>query len=607
MDGSADSEFELGEAAGGWCWVATSGSLGVQSGVRSILTIFLRHRGKVALGVVCLLVTDGAQLTIPLVVKGVIDRLAGESATRAWLGEQALLLCGLAAIVAAFRFAWRHFFFSTARLAELDLRNRILDHALSLKSRFFNQTRTGEFMALATNDVESVRQAIAMGFVAGFDGSVYALVGIAAMFRLDPLLALLTILPLPLLAVLMALSLKAVYNRWDAVQAAFEGLAEKTRESVAGMRVLRAYGRAAENSADFERGNEEYFRKYMRYVTVDALFHPAVLLLAGSCVAILLGAGGLRVMEGRTSIGSFVAFTSYLGMLTWPMIAAGWMVSLVQRAAASMDRINHLLEIRDTEQGESRRHSGLAAPIRGRIEAKNLTFSFPGQERAALLGVSFLLEPGESLGVVGQVGAGKSALAQLVCRLHDPPAGSLMVDGKDVLDFPLETLRSAVAYVPQEAFLFSDTIAENLRMGNPRATQEEMERVCKLASLHDEILSFPRGYETLLGERGVTLSGGQKQRLCLARALLKEAPILVLDDTLSAVDADVERRILAGLSGAVQNRTLIVISHRVSAVRDLMRILCLEDGKVIQSGTHDELSAVPGFYQRMVELQEVEE
>ena len=579
----------------------------MKSGVKSILREFWTHRWKVVLGLACLLVVDAAQLAIPLVVKGVVDELAASSATGSFIARQALILLGLACVVALFRFAWRHFFFSAARKVELDLRNRILNHAMGLSTRFFSGTRTGEVMALATNDVESVRQAIAMGFVAGFDASIYAVVAIAAMLWLDPVLALWTILPLPFLAALMGVSLQAIYNRWDRVQSSFEGLTEKVRESVSGIRVLRAYAQEEGDVEDFEARNRDYYGKYMRYVAVDAYFHPAILLLAGTCVAILLGVGGSRVMEGRTSIGAFVAFSSYLGMLTWPMIAAGWMLSLVQRAAASMDRINHLLQIRDTEQRGDPRPPGLTSPIRGRVEARNLTFSFPDQERAALSGVSFLLEPGESLGVVGQVGAGKSALAQLVCRLHDPPPGTLMVDGKDVLDLPLEALRRAVAYVPQEAFLFSDTIAENLRVARPGATHEEMERVCRLASLHGEILSFPRGYETLLGERGVTLSGGQKQRLCLARALLKEAPILVLDDTLSAVDADVERRILVGLSGAVQNRTLIVISHRVSAVRDLMRILCLEDGRVIQSGTHDELSAVPGFYQRMVELQEVEE
>lgn len=573
----------------------------MRSGIASILKIFWAHRRNVAVGIVCLLVTDAAQLSIPLVVRSVVDDIVDRRVSGARVGEMAVVLLGLAFTVALFRFAWRHFFFSTARLAERDLRRRILDHALTLSSRFFTKTRTGEFLALATNDVESVREAIAMGFVAGFDASAFALFGLGAMFWLDPVLAALTILPLPLLAVIMAVSLKALYVRWDAVQASFEDLTEKARESVAGVRVLRAYVREEEEALDFEKKNADYFAKYIRYVRVDAFFHPAILLVAGTCMAVLLAAGGARVLEGRTSMGSFVAFASYLGMLTWPMIAAGWMVTLVQRAAASMDRINALLQTREDE-GTLPRAPTL--PLRGSLEARGLTFSYPGQVVPALSGVSFGVAAGGSLGVVGEVGSGKSTVAQLLSRLYDPPAGALFVDGRDALELPLDYLRRGIAYVPQEPFLFSDTIAENLRVANPGASADEMREVCKLAALNEEIEAFPQGYETLLGERGITLSGGQKQRLCLARALIKPAPVLILDDTLSAVDADAERRILAGLKRAAGLRTLVVISHRVSAVRDLDGIICLQRGAVVQSGTHTELSQKPGFYRDMVELQE---
>ena len=573
-------------------------------GLRSISSLFWRYRWRVVLGGLCLLVADGGQLAIPLVVKRVIDALAGGGATAGLIARQALVLLFLAVLVAGFRFFWRHFFFSMSRLAELDLRNRILDHALTLSARFFTRTRTGEIMALATNDVESVRQALAMGFVAGFDASIYALVAIAAMLWLDPLLALWTILPLPLLAVIMAVSLQAIYSRWDAVQASFEGLTEKTRESVAGIRVLRAYNQEGGDVGDFDGHNLDYFRKYMRYVRVDAFFHPAILLVAGSCVAILLGVGGARVMEGRTSIGSFVAFASYLGMLTWPMIAAGWMLSLVQRAAASMARIDALLDLSEVEDRTAA--DGLPLTLRGDLEARDLTFSYPDQAVPALQDVSFRVAPGGSLGIVGEVGSGKSTVVQLLLRVYDPPQGTLFVGGSDALSLPVRSLRERISYVPQEPFLFSDTIAENLRLAKPGATEPEMARACALAALHEEIASFPEGYRTLLGERGITLSGGQKQRLCLARALLKPAPVLVLDDTLSAVDADAERLILDGLAQATADRTLVVVSHRVSAVRDLDQILCLKEGRVIQSGTHEELAAVPGFYRQMIELQEME-
>lgn len=576
----------------------------MQRGVVSILKIFWRYRSAVLLGIVCLLITDAAQLATPLVVRSVVDGLVGGGTTAREIAWMALLLIGLALTVAVFRFAWRHFFFSSARKAEFDLRSRILDHALTLTARHFTRTRTGEFLALASNDVESVREALAMGFVAGFDATGYALFAIGAMLWLDPLLALMTILPLPLLAAIMAVSLKAVYTRWDAVQASFEDLTEKVRESVAGVRILRAYAREPEDTADFEGKNADYFAKYMRYVRVDAFFHPAILLVAGSCMAVLIGAGGARVLTGRTSMGSFVAFASYLGMLTWPMIAAGWMLSLVQRAAASMDRINALLETGEVERGPASAPPGFQ--LRGELEAARLTFSYPDQAEPALKEVSFRVPAGGTLGIVGEVGSGKSTVAQLLLRLYDPPGGSLLLDGQDILGLPLPITRAALSYVPQEAFLFSDTIAENLRLGRAGAANEELEAACRMAALHEEIEGFPRGYETLLGERGITLSGGQKQRLCLARALLKEAPVLVLDDTLSAVDPDTERRILEGLRGARAGRTVVVISHRASAVKDLDRIICLRRGALVQAGTHEELLAQPGFYRDMVELQEME-
>lgn len=575
----------------------------MKRGAKDILRIFWRFKTRAALGIVCLLMVDGAQLAVPLVVKGVVDGLVGGTATARWIGLQALILLALGLTMASFRFAWRHFFFSLARKAELDIRNRILDHALTLPTSFFSKTRTGEFMALATNDVESVRQALAMGFVAGFDGSIFALVAVSAMLVMDPALTGMVILPLPLLGALMALSLRAIYNRWDAVQASFEALTEKTRESVAGMRVLRAYDRATPDVADFNAQSEDNYRKTMHYVKVDAVFHPAILLLAGSCVAILLGAGGGRVLSGKLSIGSFVAFTSYLGMLIWPIIASGWMMTLVQRASASMDRINALLDVSDVEP-RSRPGDGTAA-VEGALRAEGLTFTYPGSDRPSLESLSFDVPKGGSIGVVGEVGSGKSTLVHLLMRIYDPPPGTLWMDGRDIVDLPVDVLRQATAYVPQEPFLFSDTIAENLRLGKADATREEMRWACGLAALDEEVAAFPQGYETLLGERGITLSGGQKQRLCLARALLKRSPVLILDDTLSAVDADTEAAILGSLRQARSGVTTVVISHRASAVRDLDHIVVLRGGRLVARGTHRELMAHAGYYRDMVELQEM--
>ncbi len=573
-------------------------------GVRDILKLFFRYPWRVALGVACLLVVDGAQLSIPLVVKVVIDGVASFSATSPWIAKEALIILGLSLAIAAFRFAWRHFFFSASRLAEISLRQKIFDHAMTLSARDFTTTRTGEVMALAMNDVETIRQALAMGFVAGFDSTAYAVVALCAMFWLDPGLTAMVILPLPLLAVVMAVSLKAVYERWDAVQSSFERMTEKVRESVAGMRILKAYVQRDGDCADFARYNEDYFKRFMHYTTVDALFHPLIMLIAGSCVAILLGAGGARVITGQTSVGSFVALTSYLGMLTWPMIAAGWMLTLVQRAAASMDRINAFFD-RKPQAEEAEQPAG---PLTSHeIDIRALTFTYPGSEAPSIRNLSVFVPEGGSLGVVGEIGSGKSTLVQILSRLYDPRPGSVFIGGVDITKIALQRLREMIAIVPQEAFLFSDTIAQNLLLGNPAATAKEIQEACSLAAISDEIEAFPNGYETLLGERGITLSGGQKQRLCLARALLKEAPVLLLDDTLSAVDAGAERKILAGLARARKTRTTIVVSHRVSAVRELDRILVLKRGAVIQQGAHAELMATEGYYREMAELQEIEQ
>ncbi len=571
--------------------------------LRDILRLFLRHRWHVAAGMVCLLATDGAQLAVPLVVRRVVDGLAASSLTAPEVGRAGLLLLGLALTSAFFRFAWRHFFFTASRRAEVELRQRVFDHALTLSPEELARTSTGQVMALATNDVDSVRQALAMGLVAGFDATGFALATLAAMLALDAGLAGVAILPLPLLAVVMFYSLRAVYQRWDAVQASFEAMTEKTRESVAGIRVLKAYAQRAGDTADFDRHSREYFRQFMRHTVVDALFHPLILLLAGSCLAILLGVGGLRVIAGATSVGTFVALVSYLGMLTWPMIASGWMLALVQRATASMDRINAFLARAPQPAGTGPD----PGPLAGTLAVRDLTFSYPGAEGPALSRLDLEVPEGGSLGVVGEIGSGKSTVVQLLARLHDPPPATVFVGGHDVVELPLARLRETLAYVPQEAFLFSETIADNLRLGKPGASPAELEAACRAAALHDEIMAFPDGYETVLGERGITLSGGQKQRLCLARALLKDAPVLLLDDTLSAVDADAERRILAGMARARQGRTTVLVSHRVSAVRDLDQILVLARGRVVQRGTHPELAAVPGTYRDMVELQEMAE
>ena len=574
----------------------------MRTGLRSILRLFFRSPRRVVAGAVCLLLVDAGQLAIPPIVGTVIDAVAEGWASPGLLGWMALALVGLALEIAVFRYAWRHLFFVEARKAERKLRQQVFDHALILSQKSASETPSGEVMALATNDVESVRRALAMGFVAGIDALIFSVFALAAMFWLAPGVTGWVILPLPVLALLMRWALKAVYERWDRVQRSFETVTERARESMAGIRVTKAFDQQAGDLARFADASGAYFEHYLHYSRVDAFFRPAILSLTGICVAILLAMGGISVIDGSISVGTFVSLTIYLGMLTWPMIAAGWVAALIQRAVASMDRIQVFLA---TER-EAPAQNDPAAVEPGAITIEDLTFSFPGSDRPTLDSIDLRVPAGSSLGIVGEIGSGKSTLASLLLRLPDPPAGTIRIDGEDLLDMDRARLRRAVAWVPQEAFLFSDTIAANLRLGDPDAADDQLHKACELAAVHDEISAFEDGYQTLLGERGITLSGGQKQRVCLARALLKQAPILLLDDTLSAVDADTERAILAGLGQALAGRTAIVISHRISAVRDLDQVAVLKEGRLRQLGSHADLMAQDGIYRRLAALQEIQ-
>ena len=561
-----------------------------------------RHRSACALGMLCLFIADFGQLSVPLFMQRVIDALTTDTATPAFLARQAGWVMAMGVLCYAARYAWRYFFFTAARQAEVDLRHRLLSRLVRLPMPYFQTTRTGEVMALATNDVMAVRMALAFGLMAGFDGIVYGLMTLGAMFWLDWRLTLWTLAPFPLLGVVMIVFMPISYGLSDKVQKAFEDVTEKARESLAGMRVLRAYSQEQGDFRDFVRICSEYREIAMRYVRVDAIYGPVILVLSGSSVAILLAAGGSQVVGGATTLGTFTAFTSYLGHLTWPMIALGWTLSIVQRGAASMNRLQTLLE-QTPEPVQDR----VENPRQGRLQARGLTFAYPGRDTPALVDLSFDVPPGGSLGLVGEVGSGKSTLTQLLTRLFDPPKGTLFLDGVDVTDYNLTELREQISLVQQEAFLFSQTIAENLQLAKPHASLEELERVARLAALHDEVLEFPQRYDTRLGERGVTLSGGQRQRVCLARALLKDAPVLVLDDTLSAVDAETEHRIAAALKGRLQGQTSVVISHRISSVKDLDWILVLHDGHVLQQGRHADLVGQPGLYRELYELQTMEE
>lgn len=537
-----------------------------------------------------LILADAAQLGIPFLSQRVIDDLR-EGPDTFIIG----VIVALAFIAYAARCLWRYCLFGAARKCDIEIRRQIYDRAIHLDLTYHSKSSIGHMMALATSDVAAVRMALAFALMSSFDAVIYSLLSITALLRIDAGLAAVTLLPFPLLGFLMRYLMKWNYSTWDRVQQSIDELTEKSRESISGMRVLRTLVQDEGDAADFRRITAEQHRRFMTFVKVDGVYSPTILFLSGISSALLLAVGGQHVVDGRLTVGEFTAFASFLGQLSWPMVAAGWTLSLVQRATASMDRILTLLDsLPEPEQPL------LEGTFAGSLELRGLTFTYPTGVKPALADLSARVAAGGSLGLVGEVGSGKSTLTRLLQRLFEPPPGTIFLDGHDVVGMNLAQLRRQFAWVEQESFLFSATIEENLRLSG---FEGDVQTAARQAELHQEVLSFPDGYNTLLGERGVTLSGGQRQRLCLARALLKPAPVLLLDDTLSAVDADTEQRILASLSELRGRQTLLIISHRVSSVRDCDEILVLEEGRVVQRGRHEQLLAEDGLYKKLHELQ----
>jgi len=567
--------------------------------MRGILRELWRYRGWLLLGVLALLLVDMAQLVTPLIIRAAVDDLVlgvGEH-----LPRYAMYLVGIAGTVLVFRFLWRYFLFGAGRKIERDLRNRLFGHLLTLSPSFYARHSTGDLMAHATNDLEAVRRACGMGGLLAADTLIMVSFALAAMIGISPRLTLLAFIPLPFLTLVVLGFGRLIHRRFEQVQASFARLTERVREALSGIRVIRAFAREGGMGRAFAEDNLEYIRLNMALVRVWGVFRPLIGLLAGLGTGIVLWFGGRAVLTASISLGDFVAFTSYLGMLIWPMMALGWIVNLLQRGAASMGRIQVLFSAQPDIKSPPRPKP---FPRSHRIELRKLSFAYPGEERPVLREISVTVEEGMTLGIVGLTGSGKSTLVRLIPRLYDPPPGTLLLGGVDIRELNLTELRGAIGMVPQDVFLFSATLRENIAFGRPEATDEEVWQAARLAGLAEEIASFPDGLDTLVGERGIALSGGQRQRVGIARALILDPPILILDDVLSSVDARVEEEILGNLKGVLARRTAIVVAHRISAVRDADWIIVLQDGEILEQGDHRRLVAQGGLYARLHELQQ---
>jgi ATP-binding cassette, subfamily B, multidrug efflux pump len=562
-----------------------------------------RYRRPMTLGMVCLVVKDVAQALQPLMIRGAVDSFAVPGGSgRAFLRFAAYLVA-LALAKGVFQFFMRVILIGVSRDIEYDVRNDLFAHLVKLSPDYFGRTRTGDIMARATNDLSAVRMMLGPGIMYWFETSLTFALAIWIMVQFDWRLALFAVMPAPAVSVAVIFFGRAIHSRFERIQAMFSDISSRVQENLFAVRMVRAFAQERAELKRFEQLNRQYIAQNLRLVRIQGVFEPLLELLIGTTFLVVLWVGGQQVLLGRLSIGSFVMFNTYMGTLVWPMIALGWVVNLMQRGSASLKRINQVLHEVPTIQGPA---DAVPLPrIEGEIEFRGVTVDYGSGP--ALAEIDLRIPAGETVAVVGHTGSGKSTLVQLIPRLLDPTAGAVLVDGVDLRRLDPEQLRRHIGFVPQETFLFSATIAENIAFGVESASPAQIREAARIAGLAEDIEGFPDGYETMVGERGITLSGGQKQRTAIARAILRDPRILILDDALSSVDTLTEERILTHLAGVMQGRTVILISHRVSTVRQAGRIVVLERGRIVEQGTHAELVESGGYYAELSQKQMLEE
>ncbi len=562
----------------------------------AILTRLARRRWpRLALGLAALVGVDLAQLFVPRLIKSAVDSLTLGTATSRSLLLLGLGVLGLSVTMAALRSVWRPMLLGFARAAERDFRGRIFDHLQRMHLGFLDHNAPGELMARATNDLNNIRMATGMGMVAAIDGVVMGLAALGFMLYISPLLTLLAVLPMPAVVLLTRMQSRRMHKCYTDVQESFAALTEQVREALSGIRLVKAYGLAGRELGRLARSGRRHLELNLNLARLLGLFFPMMTLFTNLSLAVVLMAGGPLTVFNRITAGDFVAFSAYLNMLTWPMMALGWVVSLMQRARSSLQRVDEILEARP-QVSDPERPASLPAGAPLDLEVRNLSFSYPGGQGPVLHEVSLELPAGASLALVGRIASGKSTLLSLLTRLYEPPPGTVFLAGVDVRELRQADLRAQVVLVTQEAFLFSATVRANLAMGKPQASEAELWAALEAAGLSQEVASLPQGLDSQLGEKGHSLSGGQRQRLALARALLLDPPVLLLDDPLSAVDTETEGEILASLARVRRGRSTLMVSHRLASVAFADRIYVLDRGRVVEQGRHQELMARRGVY-----------
>jgi ATP-binding cassette subfamily B multidrug efflux pump len=578
--------------------------------LRPLFPYLRKYRGSYFIGTICVFINNGVWILFPLVLRRAVDGLQG-GVTREKLLTYSLQLMGVAAIKGIFQFLTRWMVIGISREIEFDLRNDLFRHLESLSYSYYQRTRTGDIMARATNDLNAVRMLLGPAIMYSANTIVFTAGALAFMLSISPRLTFYAFLPLPLVSITVQYFGKQIHERFEKIQAMFSEISARAQENFSGARVIRAYVQEEPEIAAFETSNREYINRSLKLVRLMGMLWPTLETMLGLAIVLVLWLGGREVLYGRMTVGGFVAFNTYMVQLTWPVIALGWVINIFQRGTASMGRINEILveqpEIEDSSDTKSKAagEGARATHIRGEIEFRGLNFAYNGVP--VLHDINLRIPEGSSLAIVGPTGSGKTTLVSLIPRIYDAAPGTVWIDGKPLREFSLGPLRRQIGLVPQETFLFSETIRENIAFGKEDATDEEVGSAAEAANIAQDIEEFPEQYRTLVGERGITLSGGQKQRTAIARAIIRNPRILVLDDALSSVDTHTEDKILNHLREVMHNRTTIFISHRVSTVRNADQIAVLHAGRIVELGTHDELLARNGYYSNLYNKQLLEE
>lgn len=568
---------------------------------RRLIGYFARYKGALATGGVCVLLSSAFSLVKPLVVGSAVDVLQNDLRAGA-LRDFALLYLVAAVIQGVFLFYQRRILIGASRDIEYDMRRDFYEHLQTLPNEFYQSQKTGDLMSRATSDLAAVRMLVGPAVMHVASSLLVVAGAFVMMLRIDASLTGLSLLAVPTIIFLVVFFGQRIHNRFMAVQEYFGDVSARVQENLAGVRVVRAFGREASEEATFSKMNREYVDKNRRLIVMTATFYPLLHTIMGLMFVLVFYVGGRNMLAGSMTVGDFVAFMLYLGRLVWPLIALGWVINLFQRGMASMKRLSAIWNVVPGPDAVAPRD---ANDLPATIEIRNLTFAYG--DHPVLKDVTLTVREGETLGIVGRTGSGKSTLLALLTRTWQPPPGTVFIGGVAVEEIPVRQLREMIGMVPQETFLFSDSIAENVRFGRIDATDDEVAEVLELAGLTEDLGSFTDGIRTVIGERGVTLSGGQKQRTAIARAIVRNPAIMILDDALSAVDTQTEERILGSLRKLREGRTVVIVSHRISSVKDADEVVVLDEGRVVERGSHDQLMRTGGFYADLYRRQALEE